>query len=91
MPGGFGTMDEFMETVTLVQTLKVKRALPLVLFGTEYWSRVIDFDPMIEFGTISPEDIDLFFKTDSVDEAYDYLVKELTAHFLEGEEGEEEE
>ncbi|MCH2103859.1 MAG: LOG family protein [Planctomycetes bacterium] len=91
MPGGFGTMDEFMETVTLVQTLKVKRALPMVLFGTEYWSRVIDFDPMVEFGTISPEDVDLFFKTDSVDDAYEFLVKELTAHFLEGREGEEEE
>ena len=82
MPGGFGTMDEFMETVTLVQTLQVKRALPLVLFGTEDWSRVIDFEPMIEYGTISPEDVDLFFRTDSVDDAYDYLVKNLTEHFL---------
>ena len=91
MPGGFGTMDEFMETVTLIQTLKVKRALPLVLFGTEYWSRVIDFEPMIEFGTISPGDVDLFFKTDSVDEAYDYLVKGLTEHFVEAREDEEEE
>jgi len=89
MPGGFGTMDEFMETVTLVQTLKVKRPLPLVLFGTEYWSRVIDFDPMIEFGTISPGDVDLFFKTDSVDEAYEYLVRELTESFLNEEESED--
>ena len=91
MPGGFGTMDEFMETVTLVQTLKVKRPLPLVLFGTEYWSRVIDFDPMIEFGTISPGDVDLFFKTDSVDEAYEYLVRELTESFLNEEESEDDE
>jgi uncharacterized protein (TIGR00730 family) len=91
MPGGFGTMDEFMETVTLIQTLKVKRALPLVLFGTEYWSRVIDFDPMIEFGTISPGDVDLFFKTDSVDDAYEYLVKELTENFLQGDPEDEEE
>ena len=91
VPGGFGTMDEFMETVTLIQTLKVKRALPLVLFGTEYWSRVIDFEPMIEFGTISPEDVDLFFRTDSVDEAYDYLVKELSEHFLDDEDDEDDE
>ena len=84
-------MDEFMETVTLVQTLKVKRPLPLVLFGTEYWSRVIDFDPMIEFGTISPGDVDLFFKTDSVDEAYEYLVRELTESFLNEEESEDDE
>jgi uncharacterized protein (TIGR00730 family) len=83
MPGGFGTMDEFMETVTLIQTLKVKRALPLVLFGTEYWSKVINFEPMVEFGMISPKDVDLFFRTDSVDEAYDYLVAGLTEHFLE--------
>ncbi len=82
MPGGFGTLDEFMEVVTLVQTLKIKKRLPIVLFGTEYWDRVIDFEPMIEFGTISPEDVDLFYRTDSVDDAYSYLVRELTEHFL---------
>jgi uncharacterized protein (TIGR00730 family) len=90
MPGGFGTMDEFMETVTLIQTLKVKRPLPLVLFGTEYWSKVLNFEPMVEFGTISPGDVDLFFRTDSVDEAYDFLVKELTESFLNEEDDEEE-
>ena len=90
MPGGFGTMDEFMETVTLIQTLKVKRPLPLVLFGTEYWSKVLNFEPMVEFGTISPGDVDLFFRTDSVDEAFDFLVKELTESFLNNEDEEEE-
>lgn len=82
MPGGFGTFDEFMEVVTLVQTLKIKKKLPIVLFGTEYWDRVIDFEPMIEFGTISAEDIDLFHRTDSVDDAYEFLVRELTENFL---------
>jgi uncharacterized protein (TIGR00730 family) len=82
MPGGFGTLDEFMETATLVQTEKIKKRLPIVLFGTEYWSRVLDFDAMADFGTISPEDVNLFFRTDSVEEAYDYLVRELTEHFL---------
>lgn len=82
MPGGFGTFDEFMEVVTLVQTLKIKKKLPIVLFGTEYWSKIIDFEPMVEFGTISPEDVDLFFRTDSVDEAFEYLTSQLTQHFL---------
>jgi uncharacterized protein (TIGR00730 family) len=82
MPGGFGTLDEFMEVMTLVQTLKIKKKLPVVLFGTEFWSKVLHFEPMIEAGTISAKDVDLFFRTDSVDDAYDFLVKELTEHAL---------
>ncbi len=77
MPGGFGTLDEFMEVVTLVQTLKIKKGLPIVLFGKEFWSKVIDFQTLIDFGTISPDDINLFYQTDSVTEAFDYLTKEL--------------
>ena len=84
MPGGFGTFDEFMEVVTLVQTLKIKKKLPIVLFGTEYWDEIINFDPMVKFGTISPEDVDLFFRTDSVDEAFEYLTTELSTHHLNG-------
>ncbi|TDJ67513.1 MAG: lysine decarboxylase, partial [Planctomycetota bacterium] len=82
MPGGFGTLDEFMETVTLVQTFKIKKALPIVLFGKEFWSEVLHLEPLVKFGTISPEDVDLFFQTDSVDEAFDYLVAELTTNAL---------
>jgi len=82
MPGGFGTFDEFMEVVTLVQTLKIKKHLPIVLFGTEYWDEILNFEPMVKYGTISPEDVNLFFRTDSVDEAYDYLVKDLETHAL---------
>ncbi len=78
MPGGFGTLDEFMEVVTLVQTLKIKKKLPIVLFGTEFWSKVLHFEPLVEFGTISAKDIDLFFRTDSVDDAFEYLVSELS-------------
>ena len=77
MPGGFGTLDEFMEVVTLVQTLKIKKALPIVLFGKEFWSKVINFETLIEFGTISPDDVDLFFQTDSVDEAVEYITSKL--------------
>jgi uncharacterized protein (TIGR00730 family) len=82
MPGGFGTFDEFMEVVTLVQTLKIKKHLPIVLYGSEYWNEVIDFEPMIKYGTISPEDVKLFFRTDSIDEAFDFLTKDLEAHAL---------
>jgi uncharacterized protein (TIGR00730 family) len=82
-PGGFGTLDEFMEIVTLVQTLKIKKHLPIVLYGKEYWDEVLDFEPMVRFGTISPEDIDLFFRTDSIDAAYEFLVDDLRKHQLE--------
>lgn len=82
MPGGFGTLDEFMEVVTLVQTLKIKKHLPIVLFGTEYWDEILNLEPMVKYGTISPEDVKLFFRTDSVDEAFDYLVNDLTNHAL---------
>ncbi len=82
MPGGFGTLDEFMETVTLVQTLKIKKKLPIVLFGKKFWSEVLNFEPLVRHGTISSSDVDLFFQTDSVDDAYDYLVRELTEHAL---------
>jgi uncharacterized protein (TIGR00730 family) len=77
MPGGFGTLDEFMEVVTLVQTFKIKKDLPIVLFGTEYWSEVLNFGPLIKYGTISPEDVDLFYRTDSVDDAFEFITKRL--------------
>ena len=82
MPGGFGTLDEFMEVLTLVQTGKIKKHLPIVLFGKSFWEKVIDFDALVEFGTISASDLDLFLTTDSVDEAYDYLTTELEKHAL---------
>jgi uncharacterized protein (TIGR00730 family) len=81
-PGGFGTLDELFEILTLVQTQKIKKRLPVVLFGHEFWDRVIDMDALIEFGTISPDDVDLFYRTDSIDDAYDHITRELTAHGL---------
>ena len=77
MPGGFGTLDELMETLTLIQTEKIKKKMPIVLFGKEFWDRVINFDALVEFGTISPGDLDLFMLTDSVDEAYEYITTQL--------------
>jgi uncharacterized protein (TIGR00730 family) len=76
-PGGFGTMDELFETLTLRQTGKIKKNIPTVLFGTEYWSSVLNIESMMEWGTISPKDLDLVFITDSVDEAFEYLCNGL--------------
>ena len=83
MPGGFGTLDEFCEVVTLIQTEKIHKKLPIVLFGKEYWDKVLDMEPMVRYGTISPEDLDLFYHTDSVDEAFEYITGELTQNVLE--------
>jgi uncharacterized protein (TIGR00730 family) len=82
MPGGFGTLDELFETLTLVQTKKMRKPMPIVLFGTDYWNEVLNFDAMVRHGTISPEDVNLFYRTDSVEDAHDWLVKQLTEHAL---------
>ena len=56
--------------------------MPIVLFGKSFWEKVIDFDALVEFGTISASDLDLFLTTDSVDEAYEYLTTEFEKHAL---------
>ena len=76
-PGGFGTMDELFETVTLNQTNKLSKPLPVVLFGTDYWNSVVNFDALAEYGTIDPADLDIIHRTDSVDEAYDFITRSL--------------
>ena len=68
-PGGFGTMDELFETLTLIQTRKIK-SLPVILLGADYWQRVIDFEFMVEQGAIAEEDLRLFTVVDSADEAW---------------------
>lgn len=81
-PGGYGTMDELFETLTLIQTGKISKKLPIVLFGKEFWNDVMNLEAMVKYGTISPEDLDLLHFTDSVDEAYDYLTDFLETHAL---------
>jgi uncharacterized protein (TIGR00730 family) len=81
-PGGFGTLDEFFEMLTLVQTRKMKKRMPIVLFGAPYWDEVVNFDALAKHGTISPGDVGLFHRTDSVDEAYDIITHELTENAL---------
>jgi predicted Rossmann-fold nucleotide-binding protein len=72
-PGGFGTFDEFFELLTLIQTGKV-RPLPILLFGKEFWTRVIDFQALAEEGVISPGDLDLFHWCEDADEAWKFVV-----------------
>lgn len=81
-PGGFGTLDELFELLTLAQTHKMKKPLPIVLFGTEYWKEIVNFDALVKHGVINAADVSLVHRTDSVDDAYDYLVKHLTADAL---------
>jgi len=76
-PGGYGTMDEFFELLTLIQTGKSKKHMPVILFGSEYWSSVVNFEKMVQWGTISRQDLKLFKIVDDVDEAFDYLKGEL--------------
>ncbi len=68
-PGGFGTLDELFEVITLVQTKKSK-TLPIVLFGSDYWSRLINFDVLLESGTISPQDMELFSFADTAEDIW---------------------
>lgn len=84
-PGGFGTLDELLELLTLVQTRKSTKKVPIVLHGREFWEDVLRFDSLVKWGTISPKDLELFRVTDTVDEAFEHLRAELTARWLGGE------
>jgi uncharacterized protein (TIGR00730 family) len=71
-PGGFGTLDELFETLTLIQTRKVQ-PIPVLLFGQAFWQRIVNFDALVEEGTISPEDLDLFVFVETAEEAWELI------------------
>jgi len=73
-PGGFGTLDELFETVTLMQTGRMA-LVPLILFGREFWHKIIDFEALAAFGTIAPGDVELMQFVETADEAWDIIVK----------------
>jgi uncharacterized protein (TIGR00730 family) len=81
-PGGFGTLDECMEILTLIQTRKSSKTIPFLLYGKSYWSEVLNFDAMVRWGTISPEDLELFRFVDTPEEAFQYLRDRLTESHL---------
>lgn len=71
-PGGYGTMDELFEALTLVQTQKVE-PLPVILFGEKFWRKIVNFQALVDEGTIAEEDIELFVYADSAKEAWEYI------------------
>ena len=75
-PGGFGTLDELVEVLTLVQTGRSSR-MPIVVYGTEFWNEVLDMEALVRWGTISPEDTQLFHRADTPEQAFDYLVENI--------------
>jgi uncharacterized protein (TIGR00730 family) len=78
-PGGFGTLDELFEILTLEQTKKLNDRTTILLYGTEYWDRILDLEPMVEWGAISPSDRSLLVRVRTVDEAFDALRMNLEA------------
>ncbi|MEA3364562.1 MAG: LOG family protein [Candidatus Hydrogenedentes bacterium] len=81
-PGGFGTLDELFELITLLQTGKAANNRYVILYGTEYWKEIVNFEAMIRWGVISPEDLNLFHMFDDVETAFSHLQAHLTKHHL---------
>lgn len=76
-PGGFGTLDEFMEVLTLMQTEKIKKNMKVIIYDEKYWKKIINFDNLVEFGTVSKKDLKLFDFCNSIDDVF----KKVTDHF----------
>ena len=85
-PGGFGTLDELAEILTLVQTQKLQKKIMIVLYGTEFWQEVLNFKALVRLGMISPEDLDLFQYADDPETALKVLQDGLTRYYLQPEE-----
>ena len=75
-PGGWGTLDELFETLTLIQTKKIE-PIPVLIFGSEYWKKLVNWEYLVEVGMIDEADMKLFHFSDSVDEAFQWLVSEM--------------
>jgi uncharacterized protein (TIGR00730 family) len=82
-PGGFGTLDELFEILTLVQTDKLSKQIGVVLYGREYWDQVLTFRPMVEWGAIAEYDIELLHYAETPADAFQHLRDHLIAHHLE--------
>ena len=85
-PGGFGTMDELFEVLTLIQTEKIRKKLALIIYDEKYWKSIINFDELVDKGLISADDLKLFTFCNSLDEAYDATVKHLKKYYSKGKE-----
>ncbi len=80
-PGGFGTLDELMEILTLLQTEKIKKKMTVVIYGSEYWNKIIDWEQMVAHGVVARSDLKLFKFLDSPKEAFEYLKKSLMMNY----------
>ena len=83
-PGGFGTLDELMEVLTLIQTEKIKTQLPIVLYGKEFWENAVNWNYLVEIGTISPEDLDLFHISDDIEDTFQFVTNFINENALKG-------
>ena len=81
-PGGFGTLDEMFEILTLAQTRKLAKKITVVIYGSEYWKKVFNLEVLVDSGAISPKDIELFQFADTPEQAFDLLRKGLTENYL---------
>jgi uncharacterized protein (TIGR00730 family) len=81
-PGGFGTIDEMFEILTLAQTRKLSKKLLVILYGNEYWNEVFRLEPLAEWGAINEEDLNLLCRVDTVDEAFEELRGFLTKYHM---------
>ena len=81
-PGGFGTLDEMFEILTLAQTHKLAKKITVVVYGSDYWKKVFNLDALVDTGAISPKDIELFQYVDTPDEAFEALRNGLTENYL---------
>ena len=80
-PGGFGTMDELFEALTLIQCKKIEKPVPTILYGKDFWENVVGWNKFIEAGTISKNDLNLFKIVDDVDTAKNFLIEKLTKYY----------
>ena len=83
-PGGFGTMDELFEILTLAQTDKLAKKILVVIYGSQYWHRILNFQAFVDAGTIAPEDLKQFKIVDSPEDAFEFLRDGLTKYHLGG-------
>ena len=81
-PGGFGTLDEMFEILTLMQTTKLAKQIQIILYGTDYWDQILNLEPMVEWGAIAPEDRHLLQRANHPEEAFELLRAHLTKHHL---------
>jgi uncharacterized protein (TIGR00730 family) len=84
-PGGFGTLDEMFELLTLAQTQKLSAKIDVVLYGTEYWDQILNMKPMVEWGAINPADLEALHRADTPAHAFQHLRDHLTRYHLEPE------